>query len=68
MCIMALILSGLATIPFTDSKQPKILPFCLPNTHISGLSFNCALHILVKVSRSSIFVVFFLLAITMSST
>jgi hypothetical protein len=53
MCTMALILSGLALIPFTDTKQPRTLPLRTPNTHFSGLSFNCALYILAKVFAKS---------------
>jgi hypothetical protein len=38
MCTMALILSRLASIPFIDTKQPKTLPFCVPNTHFLDYS------------------------------
>jgi hypothetical protein len=69
MCTMVLILSGLTSIPFIDTKQPRTLSLHTSNTHFSGLSFNCALCILVKVSaKSCIWVVFFLLATMMSST
>jgi hypothetical protein len=53
MCTMALILSGLALIPFTDIKQPRTLHLHTPNMHFSRLSFNCALCILAKVSTKS---------------
>jgi hypothetical protein len=60
MCTMALILSWLALIPFIDTSQPRILPFCTPKTHFSGFNFNC---MLVKISaKSSICVAFLLLA------
>jgi hypothetical protein len=52
-CTMVLILFGLASIPFTDSRQSRTLPLCMPNTHFSGLSFNCALRILTNVSAKS---------------
>jgi hypothetical protein len=53
MWTIAFILSGLASIPFNDTKQPKTLPLCTPNTHFSGLSFSYALRMLVKVSAKS---------------
>jgi hypothetical protein len=53
MCTMALILLGLALIPFTDSKQPRTLPLRMPNTHVSELSYNWALCVLAKVSTKS---------------
>jgi hypothetical protein len=69
MCTMALILSGLASIPFTHTRQPKTLPFCAPKTHLSGFNFSCALCMLAKVSaKSSICITFLVLATTMSST
>jgi hypothetical protein len=49
MCTMALILFGLALIPFIDTKQPRTLPFCTPNTHFSRLSFSCAPRMFAKV-------------------
>jgi hypothetical protein len=59
MCTIALILSGLASIPFTDTRQPWTFPFYTPNKHFSGFNFSYALRMLVKVStRSSICVVF----------
>jgi hypothetical protein len=69
MCIMALILSGLTSIPFIDTRHPNTFPLCTRNTHFSGLSFSWAPHMFVKVSaRSSICFLFFLLATTMSLT
>jgi hypothetical protein len=53
MCTMALILSELASIPFTNTKQPRTPPFRMSNTHFSEVSFNCALRILAKVSTKS---------------
>jgi hypothetical protein len=50
---IAFILSGLALIPFTDTKQPKTLLLCTLNTHFLGLSFSCALRMLAKVSTKS---------------
>jgi hypothetical protein len=49
MLTIAFILSGLALIPFTDTRQPSTFPLLTPNMHFSGLSFSCALHMLVKV-------------------
>jgi hypothetical protein len=69
MCTMALILSGLASIPFMDTMQPWTLPFCTPKMHFSGFNFNYALCMLAKVTtRSPICVAFLLLATTMSLT
>jgi hypothetical protein len=68
MCNMALILSGLALIPFTNTRQRRILPFCTPNTYFSRFNFNYVLCMLVKVSaKSFICVSFVLLVITMLS-
>jgi hypothetical protein len=50
---IAFILSRFASIPSTKTKQPSTLPLLTPNTHFSGLSFNCALRILAKVSAKS---------------
>jgi hypothetical protein len=69
MQIIAFILSGFALIPLAETKQSSTLPLLTPNTHFSGLSFNWALHMLVKVSTKFCNKVsFFLLATTMSST
>jgi hypothetical protein len=51
--IIALILLGLALIPFTDTKHPSTFPLCTPNTHFSRLSFNWAPRMFVKVSAKS---------------
>jgi hypothetical protein len=40
MCIIALILSGLVSIPFTDSKHHITVPLCTLNMYFSELSFN----------------------------
>jgi hypothetical protein len=65
----ALILSGLVSMPFVDTKQLRIFPFIIPNMHFSGLSFNLASRMFAKVSaKSGIYVFFFLLARIMSST
>jgi hypothetical protein len=50
---MAFILSRLASIRFTDIRQPKTLPLHTLDTHFSGLSFSCALHMLAKVLAKS---------------
>jgi hypothetical protein len=46
---IAFILSGFASIPLTETKQPRTLPLLTPNTHFSGLSFNCAFRMVAKV-------------------
>jgi hypothetical protein len=66
---IAFILSRFASIPLTETKQPKTSPLLTPNTHFSGLSFSCAFRMLAKVSAKSYsWVSLFLLATTMSST
>jgi hypothetical protein len=47
--MMALILSGFASMPFMETKHPRTLPLLTPNTHFSGLSLSQASHILAKV-------------------
>jgi hypothetical protein len=47
---IALILSGFASIPLTETKQPSTLPLLTPNMHFSWLSLSCALRILAMVS------------------
>src|SRR3954470_12278713 len=42
-CSMALILSGLASIPLCDTKNPRSLPEGTPKTHFSGFSLSCIL-------------------------
>jgi hypothetical protein len=49
----ALILLGLALMPFVETKQPRTFPFVIPNMRFFGLSFSHALHIFVKVSAKS---------------
>jgi hypothetical protein len=53
MQIIAFILPWFTLIPFTETKHPNTLPLLTPNTHFSGLSFNCALHMLAKVPAKS---------------
>jgi hypothetical protein len=50
---IAFILSGFASIPLTETKQPSTLPLLTLNTHFSRLSFNCALRMVAKVSARS---------------
>jgi hypothetical protein len=45
----ARILSGLASMPFVETKQPRTFPFVIPNIHFSGLSFSLASRIFLKV-------------------
>src|SRR3954470_14989601 len=52
-CSMALILSGLASIPRWDTKNPRSLPEGTPNTHFSGLSLRLILRKFAKVSSKS---------------
>jgi hypothetical protein len=67
--MIALILSGLASIPFVETKQDNTLPLVTLKTHFSGLSLLFASHILVKVlDRSEMYHSLFLLATMMSST
>jgi hypothetical protein len=52
-----------------ETKHPRTLPHVTPNTNFSGLSLSRASHILAKVSaKSEMYVVFFLLTTSMSST
>jgi hypothetical protein len=65
--MIALILSGLASIPLVDTKQPNTLPLVTPKMHFSGLNLRCASCILEKVSdRSEMYGSFFLPVTTMS--
>jgi hypothetical protein len=58
MCTIALILSGLASIPFTDIRHPSTFPLYTPNTHFSGLS-SIRLHACLRRSRlDHLFVLF----------
>jgi hypothetical protein len=61
MCTMALILSGLALIPITDTRQPRTLTFCTPK-HISLGLTSTALRMLVNVSAKSFILVAFFFA------
>jgi hypothetical protein len=66
---MALIFSELTSMPFRETRHPSTFPLVTLNTHFSGFSFNRASCIFVNVSvRFEMYVVFFLLATTMSST
>jgi hypothetical protein len=47
--MIALILSGVASIHLAEIKKPKILPLGTPNTHFSGFNFDHALLMLAKV-------------------
>jgi hypothetical protein len=51
--MMALILLGFVLMPFVETRQPRTFPFVILNTHFSGLSFNLASRIFVKVSAKS---------------
>jgi hypothetical protein len=52
--LIALILSGLASILLAEMNHPKIFPFVTPNTHFSGFNFKPALLMLMKVSAKSL--------------
>jgi hypothetical protein len=53
-CIpVALILSGLASVPFVDTGHPRTFPFVIPNTHFSGFNLSLASHMFAKVSAKS---------------
>jgi hypothetical protein len=51
--MMALILSGFASMPFVESRQSRTFPFVIPNIHFSRLSLSHASRIFVKVSARS---------------
>jgi hypothetical protein len=66
---IALIFSGLASIPLTKTRHPSSFPLLTPNMHFSGFSFNPALWRLVKALRRSwMWSCLSLLYTTMSST
>jgi hypothetical protein len=66
---MALILLGLAPIPFREMRRPGTFPLDAPNTHFSGLNFKQATPIFMNVSiRLEMYALFFLLANTTSMT
>jgi hypothetical protein len=47
---MASILCGFSSIPYVDTRHPRIFPFFTPNTHFLGFSSKLALRKLAKVS------------------
>jgi hypothetical protein len=51
---IALILLGLASIPFVETRQPRNLPFFTPKTHFSGFNFTPACLKLANVSYRSV--------------
>jgi hypothetical protein len=62
-------LSGFGSIPFADTMQPKIFPFCTPKVYFLEFSFKFPFLRFENVSwRSWIWSCLFLLLITMSST
>jgi hypothetical protein len=66
---IAFILSGLASMPLVNTRQPITLPRVTLMMHFSGLSLSLASRILAKVSaRSGMYEALFLHATTMSST
>jgi hypothetical protein len=69
MLVMAAIFSGLASMPRSETMNPKSMPRGTPKTHFSGLSFTpFALRHLNVVSRSVRRSEAFLVLTTMSST
>ena len=65
---MALILSGLASIPRWEMRKPSSLPDGTPNAHLSGLSLKLTRRRLSKVScRSWMRESFYRVLTTMSS-
>jgi hypothetical protein len=57
---MALILSGLASMPLVETKQPSTLPRVTAKTHFFGFSLSLASRILVKIFiRTEIYDAFF---------
>jgi hypothetical protein len=66
---IAFILSGLASMPLVDTRQPNTLPHVTLKTYLSRLSLSLASHLLAKVSVGpGMYEAFFLLATTISST
>jgi hypothetical protein len=51
--VMALILSGFASIPFMETRHPSTLPLVIPNMHFSGFSLSRASRILAKICARS---------------
>jgi hypothetical protein len=67
--VMAMIFSGLASIPRLLTMNPSNFPDGTPNTHFVGLSFHQNFHKLLNVSsKSAIRSSGFLVLMTMSST
>jgi hypothetical protein len=69
MLVMAVIFFGLASMPRSETMNPRSMPHGTPKTHFSGLSFTpFALRHLNVVSRSERRSEAFLVLTTMSST
>jgi hypothetical protein len=51
--VIALILSGFASMPFIDTGHLRTFPFVIPNTHFSGFNLSLASHMFAKVSAKS---------------
>jgi hypothetical protein len=51
--VMALILSGFASMPFMEIRHPSTLCLVTPNMHLSRLSLSRASRIFTKVSARS---------------
>jgi hypothetical protein len=69
MLVMAAIFSGSASMPHSETMNPRSMPRGTPKTHFSGLSFTpFALRHLNVVSRSVRRSEAFLVLTTMSST
>jgi hypothetical protein len=51
--VIALILSGFASMPFVDTKHLGTFPLVTPNTHLSRFSLSSASHMFAKVSAKS---------------
>jgi hypothetical protein len=54
MSVMAMIFTGLASIPRLLTMNPSNFPDGTPNTHFVGLSFHPNLHKLLNVSSKSV--------------
>jgi hypothetical protein len=69
MLVMAAIFSRLASMPRSETMNPRSMPWGTPKAHFSGLSFTpFALRHLNVVSRSEMRSEAFLVLTTMSST
>jgi hypothetical protein len=63
--VMAVIFSGLASMPRSETMNPESMPQGTPKTHFSGLSFTpFALRHLNVVSRSEAFLVLTMMSST----